>query len=108
MGTTGLLADGLSVDGQLRNSEGGYVQAFVKATAKLKLVASYGESSLYLAPGEYNPDLVRRNESETGGAYYTLTQWLTLVGEYTHTDSKSHGPYQSSANSVSAGAILFY
>jgi predicted porin len=108
LGTTGLLADGLSVDGALRNSEGGYVQAFVKATAKLKLVASYGESSLFLAPGEYNPDLVRRNESETGGAYYSMTNWLTLVGEYTHTDSKSHGDAQSSANSVSAGAILFY
>jgi hypothetical protein len=108
LGSTGLLSDGISVAGQLRDSEGGYVQAFVKATAKLKLIASYGESSLYLAPGEYNPDLVRRNESETGGAYYSLTNWLTLVGEYTHTDSHSHGDPSSSANSVSAGAILFY
>ena len=57
-----------------------------------------------------NPEagLVRRNESETGGAYYAMTDWLTLVGEYTHTDSRSHGPNQSAANSVSAGAILFY
>jgi hypothetical protein len=52
--------------------------------------------------------LVRRNESETAGAYYSLTNWLTLVGEYTHTDSHSHGDPSSSANSVSAGAILFY
>jgi hypothetical protein len=52
--------------------------------------------------------LVRRNESETGGAYYAMTDWLTLVGEYTHTDSHSHGANSSTANSVSAGAILFY
>ena len=108
VGSTALFFDGVSEDGQLRDSEGGYVQAFWKPIPKLKLVGSYGESSLYLAPGEYNPTLVRRNESETGGAYYSWTQWLTLVGEYTHTDSKSHGPNQSSADSVSAGAILFY
>jgi hypothetical protein len=108
VGTTGLFFDGLSQDGEFRDSEGGYVQGFFKPIPKLKLIASYGQSSLFLAPGEYNPDLVRRNESETGGAYYNLTDWLTLVGEYTHTDSQSHGPNSSSANSVSAGAILFY
>jgi len=108
VGSTALFFDGVSQAGDLRDSEGGYVQAFWKPIPKLKLVGSYGESSLYLAPGEYNPDLVRRNESETGGAYYSWTQWLTLVGEYTHTDSKAHGPYASSADSVSAGAILFY
>ena len=109
VGTTALFFDGLSENGQFRDSEGGYVQAFVKATKKLKLIASYGESSLYLAPGEYNPQLVRRNESETAGAYYALTDWLTLVGEYTHTDSHAHDSfYNSAANSVSAGAILFY
>lgn len=108
VGTTGLLFDGLSPAGQFRDSEGGYVQGFFKLTPKLKLIASYGESNLYLAPGEYNPLLVRRNESETGGAYYAWTNWLTLVGEYTHTDSHAHGGNSSAANSVSAGAILFY
>ena len=108
VGTTALFFDGLSLDGQFRDSEGGYIQGFIKPIPKLKLIASYGESSLYLAPGEYNPSLVRRNESETAGAYYSWTDWLTLVGEYTHTDSKSHGFANSTANSVSAGAILFY
>jgi len=108
LGSTGLLSDGISPQGELRNSEGGYVQAFVKPIAKFKLVASYGESSLYQAPGEIDPALMRRNESETGGAYYTLNDWITLVGECTHTESKSHGPAQSSANSFSTGAILFF
>jgi hypothetical protein len=128
VGTTALFFDAIAPNGQLRDSEGGYLQGFWKPIPKLKLVGSYGWSSLYLADGEaaydsytyYNfptntyltanpaSGLVRRNESETAGAYYSWTNWLTLVGEYTHTDSKSHGPNSSTANSVSAGAILFY
>jgi hypothetical protein len=128
LGTTAFFFEGIGANGQLRDSEGGYVQASVKATDKLKLIASYGVSSLYLAPGEGAAEafsyysypgpqlitvdpaagLVRRNESETAGAYYALTDWLTLVGEYTHADSHAHGPNESEANSVSAGAILFY
>jgi hypothetical protein len=128
VGTTALFFDAIAPNGQLRDSEGGYLQAFWKPIPKLKLIGSYGWSSLYLADGEAAYDsytyfnyptgnyltanpaagLVRRNESETGGAYYAWTNWLTLVGEYTHTDSKSHGPNASTADSVSAGAILFY
>ncbi len=108
VGTTALLFDGLAPNGQLRDSEGGYIQGLWKIVPKVKLIASYGVSNLYLAPGEVDPTLVRRNDSETGGVYYSWTDWLTLVGEYTHTDSKSHGPNSASADSVSAGAILFY
>jgi hypothetical protein len=128
VGTTAEFFEAIGSNGKLRDSEGGYVQGFVKVTPKLKLIASYGVSDLYLANGEGSYDtfvaspflpiepsyinasqrLVRRNESETAGAYYSMTDWLTLVGEYTHTNSKSHGPNESQANSVSAGAILFY
>jgi hypothetical protein len=127
VGTTAEFFEALGSNGNARDSEGGYVQGSWKPVPKLKLIGSYGWSSLYLASGEaaYDAlltaeqpifstaaldagDLVRRNESETGGAYYSMTDWLTLVGEYTHTESKSHGPNASSANSVSAGAILFY
>jgi hypothetical protein len=128
VGTTAEFFEAIGGNGNLRDSEGGYIQGSVKVVPKLKLIASYGWSNLYLADGEaayetyeapailpIEPDyinasqaLVRRNESETAGAYYAMTDWLTLVGEYTHTDSKSHGPNSSTANSVSAGAILFY
>ncbi len=128
VGTTALFFDAIARNVQLRDSEGGYIQGFWKPTPKLKLIGSYGWSSLYLADGEAaydtytyftfpdnvgmstNPSagLVRRNESETAGAYYAWTNWLTLVGEYTHTDSHAYGPNSSNANSVSAGAILFY
>lgn len=108
VGTTGKFFDGIAPNGQLRDSEGGYIQASYKLTPRLKLVGSYGESSLYLAPGEYDPTLVRRNEAEVAAAYYQLTDWVTLVGEYAHEESKSHGPLDVTSNAVSAGAILFY
>ena len=108
VGTTGKFFDGLSPEGRLRNSEGGYVQGSFNVLKKLKLVASYGESSLYQAPGEFDPDLVRRNEAEIGAAYYTLTDWVTLVGEFSHQVSKSHGPLETQSNAFTAGGILFY
>jgi hypothetical protein len=118
VGTTGLFFEALAPNGQTRDSEGGYIQGSVKVGDKLKLIGSYGVSSLYLASGEAAYDeefldespstLVRRNESETFGAYYALTPWLTPLAEFTHSESKSHGPNDSSANSFSLGAILFY
>ncbi|MEJ0046619.1 MAG: porin [Rhodospirillales bacterium] len=118
VGTTALFFEAVAPNGQLRDSEGGYIQASVKATDKVKLIASYGVSSLYLGSGEGTYDeeflettpaaLVRRNESETVGAYYSLTPWLTPLAEYTHTESKSHGPNDLTADSFSIGAILFY
>ena len=108
VGTTGKFFDGLSADGALRGSEGGYVQASYKITPKFKVVGSYGQSSLYRAAGDIDPDLVRRNEAEIGALYYDLTTWVTLVGEFAHQESKSHGPLTTSSNAVSTGAILFY
>jgi hypothetical protein len=118
VGTTGLFFEALGPNGEARDSEGGYIQGSVKATDKLKLIASYGVSDLYLASGEalYDEEfldtsaatLVRRNESETVGAYYAMTPWLTPLVEYTHSESKSHGPNDLSADSFSVGAILFY
>jgi hypothetical protein len=108
VGTTAKFFDGLSPTGQLRDSEGGYIQGSYNITKRLKLVGSYGESSLYRTAGDIDPNLVRRNEAEIGAGYYTLTDWVTLVGEYAHQESKSHGPLQVSSDAISAGAILFY
>ena len=108
VGTTGKFFDGIGLNGGFRDSEGGILQGSYKLTPKLKVAASYGESNLYLANGEYNPNLVRRNESEDGALYYTLTDWITLVGEYAHQQAKSHGPYETTSNAFTAGAILFY
>ena len=108
LGTTGLFFDGVANNGHKRASEGYYVQMMYNFTKKFKLVGSYGVSNLYLAPGETNPDLVRRNESEVGAAYYKMTDWLNLVAEYAHTSSAAHGPYKESDNSASGGMILLF
>jgi predicted porin len=108
VGTTGKFFDALAENGDARDSEGFYVQGSVKIVPKFKLVASYGESSLYQAPGEDDPLLVSRNEAYVGAGYYTLTDWVTLVGEYAHQKSDSHSGYSVSSDAITAGAILFY
>ncbi|MFT8769322.1 MAG: porin [Gluconobacter cerinus] len=108
LGTTGLLFDGISQSGRKRNSEGYYVQASYKILPRLKLVGSYGVSNLYQAAGEDNPSLVRRNQSEVGALYYTLTDWMFLVGEYAHTESDAHGPNHESDHTMSAGAMITF
>ncbi|MBV0887775.1 porin [Komagataeibacter oboediens] len=108
LGTTGLFFDGVASNGRKRASEGYYVQMMYNFTKKFKLVGSYGVSNLYQAPGENDPDLVRRNESEVGAAYYKMTDWLNLVAEYAHTSSAAHGPYKESDNSASGGMILLF
>jgi predicted porin len=108
VGSTALMFDGIADNGNPRGSQGYYVQVGFKPIPKLNLVASYGQSGLNQAAGEVSPSLVRRNEAEVGGAYYSLTDWLTLVAEYAHVDSVSHGNTKSSQDAVTAGAILFF
>jgi hypothetical protein len=108
VGTTALFWDGISANGDARVSDGGYVQAAWKATPKLKLVASWGESALYRGPGDVNAALVSVNEAEIGAGYYSLTDWLTLVGEYAHTTSLSHGSAKANADAFTLGGIVFY
>jgi hypothetical protein len=108
VGTTAEFWDGISANGDARFSEGGYVQAAWKVTPKLKLVASWGASALSRGSGDVNAALVSLNEAEIGASYYSLTDWLTLVGEYAHTTSLSHGPAKANADAFTLGAILFY
>lgn len=108
LGTTGLFFDGIAANGRKRASEGYYVQAMYNFTKKFKLVGSYGVSNLYQAPGESDSLLVRRNQSEVGAAYYSLTDWLNLVAEFAHTESAAHNSNRNSDNSGSAGVILLF
>ncbi len=108
IGTTGLMFDGVSATGTLRNSEGFYAQGSYKPVKKLKMVASYGESSLFQAPGENNPTLVRRNAATIGAGYYSLTDWLTLVAEYAHVQAHNNAGDGIDQNVFTAGTILFF
>ena len=118
LGTTGLYILATSDTGQLRESDGGYVQLTYKID-RLKLGASYGISQLQLASdeeaGTFNPltglstsNLLHKNESEVFGVYYSLTKSLTLVGEYSNTEAKAWNDNEAKEKDVIAGAILFF
>ncbi|MFT8417484.1 MAG: porin [Acetobacter sp.] len=116
LGTTGLFFDGVAANGRKRSSEGYYVQGAYHITKKFRLVGSYGVSNLYLAGGENMAEesaagsagLVRRNQSEVGAAYYQMTDWLTVIGEYSHTSSAGHGGNKESDNTASGGVMLMF
>lgn len=108
LGTTGLFFDGIDPGGHKRDSEGYYVQATYSFNKRFRIAGSYGVSNLYSGPQEINPILVRRNESEVGAVFYKLTDWLQLVGEYSHTESIAHNGNRGKDNSMSAGAVLFF
>ena len=79
LGTTALFllaSDGL---GEERDSDGFLAQVTYKFD-ELKLGLNYGESNLDLAPGEAVSNLVAKNQKYTVGAYYSLTENLTLLG----------------------------
>lgn len=108
LGTTGLFFDAVTPNGQTRNSSGYYIQPTYTFAGKFTLGASYGLSHLSLAPSEINPSLLDNNASEIGGARYKLTDWVNLVGEYTHTRSSAHNGVAATSDSVAGGTILFF
>jgi predicted porin len=118
LGTTGLYVLATSDTGQLRESDGGYVQLTYKID-RLKIGASYGISQLKLASDEetafYDPltgqstsDLVHKNESGVFGLYYSLTKSLTLVGEFSDTEAKAWNNNEAHEKDAIVGGILFF
>lgn len=107
LGTTGLFILSTDALGRKRDSDGFYVQG-TYGIGKLTIGASYGESHLDLASGEVNPTLLDTNSSYVGQLRYGLTDWVTLVGEYTHSRAKAHNGNDASSNAISTGAILFF
>lgn len=107
IGTTGLFILSTDALGRKRDSDGFYVQG-TYGIGKLTVGASYGESHLDLAKGEVNPTLLDTNASWVGQVRYGLTDWVTLVGEYTHSRAKAHGGNRATSDALATGAILFF
>lgn len=110
LGTTVLNLLDTDAAGNARKSNGYYVQALL-SSGKWGLGASYGASLLSYtgaADAAANPTLVRRNASEVGQVRYGLTSWVTLIGEYVHTQSKAHNGNAASSDAVALGGILFF
>ncbi len=110
LGTTGLFIlsdDGL---GNRRGSNGYLVQGSYKLGA-LKLGVNYGASRLGYANAAdqaSTPNLLASNTKVTGGAYYSLTKNLTLVGEVSSAETKAHNGGKNQSTNFNIGTFLSF
>lgn len=110
LGTTALNLFDSDGAGDERDSEGFYLQALA-TFGKVSVGGSYGQSTLdyaNLADALANPTLVDKNSSYVGQLRYGLTSWVTLIGEYIHTQSEAHNGNKAEGDTIAAGAILFF
>ena len=99
-----LASDGL---GNERDSDG-FLAQFTYKFGDLKLGLNYGESNLDLATGEAVSNLVEKNQKYTVGAYYSLTENLTLLGEFTDTNAQAHNGVENDSSNFNLGAYLSF
>lgn len=115
LGTTvlGLFDTGAAQNGAgiaKRDSEGFYAQAMA-TFGKFSVAGSYGESRLDYASAAdrvANPNLLDVNSSYVGQLRYGLTSWVTLIGEYVHSQAKAHSGNKAQSDTVAVGGILFF
>jgi predicted porin len=107
IGTTALYLLSDDGAGNRRGSNGYLAQATYKV-GDVKLGVNYGVSRLGLAQGEANSALVARNSKVTGGVYYSLTKNLTLVGEVTSVEAKSHLGDKNQSLNFNIGTFLSF
>lgn len=109
VGTTFMLRDALDLDGNARDSDGGYVQATYVLPTKTKVGISWGESNLDKSDAETaSATQVKKNEMWSAGVYHPLTKSVNLVAEYNHVKSESQTGTNATTNGASLGAILFF
>lgn len=110
IGTTDFLFDAMDLEGNIRDSDGGYVQVtYALPQTGTKLGVSWGRSDLDRGPADpEDTTLVKSNESIVVGVYHPLTDALNLVLEYTETEAKAHNGNKAEESSIAIGAILFY
>jgi predicted porin len=109
VGTTALLRDGFDANGEMRDSDGGYVQATYVIPTGTKLGVSYGVSKLDDNAADAGDSLVEENSMLTVGAYHPLTKHLNLVAEYSNVEAEAHDTVSDAESNIfSVGAILFF
>lgn len=107
LGTTALFLLGATPLGQERDSDGFLAQITYKF-GDVKLGVNYGQSKLDLASGELPSDLVEKNEKYTVGVYYSLTENLTLIGEYSDIKATAHNNIENKSDNFNIGAYLSF
>jgi predicted porin len=111
IGQTGQFRDGFNLQGQKRDSDGGYLQATYTLPTKTKLGVSWGES--YLSPTGFETAIAGdiRDSMYVAGLYHPLTKHLNLVAEYASTEREVElvgGSTKGKSHTGSLGAILFF
>lgn len=110
LGTTVLNLLDTDALGNPRKSNGFYGQ-LLASFGKFSVGGSYGESRLRYANDAdrlANPTLLDTNSSWVGQVRYGLTSWVTLIGEYTATESTAHNGNEASSDAIALGGILFF
>lgn len=107
LGTTALYLFSDDRAGNERDSDGFLAQVTYKL-GDVKLGINYGESNLDLASGELASNLVETNKKFTLGAYYSLTENLTLLGEFTDTKATAHNGIDNDSSNFNLGAYLSF
>jgi hypothetical protein len=110
LGMTLIQDDGDALDGigKERVSYGGLVHA-TYTIGKAKLGAQYGIN--YLDRSDYDEDtnlqnVVKSKQAVTGGVYYSVNKYLTLVGEYTFARDQKRDGSKVDMNVVSLGTVF--
>jgi predicted porin len=107
LGTTALYLFSDDRAGNERDSDGFLAQVTYKF-GDIKLGINYGESNLDLASGEVASDLVKTNKKYTVGAYYSLTENLTLLAEFSDTKSEAHDGTENDSSNFNIGGYLSF
>ncbi|WP_241127667.1 porin [Novosphingobium terrae] len=107
LGIIGLFQLAVADNGNTRKGDGYYLQGTYKV-GRFQFGGSYGGSSLGLAKDEPVSDLVKHTYTSAGQIRYQLTDWVTLIGEYFHTDSTAHNGNKASSDTISTGATLAF
>jgi predicted porin len=107
IGTTALFLRGDDQAGHERDSDGFLAQVTYKL-GDVKLGLNYGESNLDLAAGEVSSNLVETNKKYTLGAYYSLTENLTLLAEFTDTKAEAHNGIENDSSNFNLGGYLSF
>lgn len=107
IGTTALFFNATDGLGHARKSDG-FLAQVTYTIDKTKLGVNYGQSKLDLVNGEINPTLVEKNDKFTVGAYYKLTENLTLLAEGSQIRARAQNSAENKSNNFNVGAFLAF
>jgi predicted porin len=107
LGTTALFLFSDNLAGEERDSDG-FLAQFTFKLGDVKLGVNYGESNLDLADGEIVSNLVETNKKFTVGAYYSLTENLTLIAEFSDVNAEAHNGFENDSSNFNLGGYLSF